>query len=173
MIAVWYEIAKRVKMSLNAIENYRKYESFIDSNTYLDEIEINEVVNKLIVDFPDVKINIEGKCKVFADDALYTIFNNLISNSIRHGKSSKIDIKITSNRDTCKIKFMDNGTGIADNIKDKIFDEGFYHGKTGHTGIGLHIVKKTIEGYSGSVSVEDNEPNGAVFMINLRKVLKS
>ena len=165
------EIKKRVKKSLNAIAGYRKYESFIDSNTNLEEIEINEVVNELIAEFPDIKINIEGKCKVFADDALYSVFKNLMSNSIQHGNSSKIDINITSNKDTCKIKFIDNGTGIADNIKDKIFDEGFFHGKSGHTGIGLHIIKKTIESYNGFVSVEDNEPNGAVFVISLRKIL--
>ena len=165
------EIEKRVKKSLNAIAGYRQYESFINSNTDLEEMEINEVVNELIAEFPDIKINIEGKCKVFADDALYSVFKNLISNSIQHGNSSKIDIKITSNKDTCKIKFIDNGTGIADNIKDKIFDEGFSHGKSGHTGIGLHIIKKTIESYNGFVSVEDNEPNGAVFVISLRKIL--
>jgi PAS domain S-box-containing protein len=170
-VAMLDEITTRAEKSFKTIAGYRKYESFIDSNTDLEEIIINEVVNELIIEFPDVKINVEGKCKVFADDALYSIFKNLISNSILHGNSSKIDIKITSGTDTCEIKFIDNGTGIPDKIKSKIFDEGFYHGKAGHTGIGLHIVKKTIESYDGSVTVEDNEPSGAVFVINLKKVI--
>ena len=67
--------------------------------------------------------------------------------------------------------FIDNGTGIPDNIKSKIFNEGFFYGKSGNTGIGLYIIKRTIESYNGSVSVADNLPNGAVFVINLRKVI--
>lgn len=66
---------------------------------------------------------------------------------------------------------MDNGTGIPDKIKDKVFNEGFFHGQTGNTGIGLHIVRKTIERYGGSISVEDNEPSGTIFKINLKKAL--
>ena len=67
---------------------------------------------------------------------------------------------------------MDNGMGIADNIKSKIFDEGFYHGESGHTGIGLYIVKQTIESYHGSVVVEDNVPSGVTFLIKLKKAMK-
>ena len=66
---------------------------------------------------------------------------------------------------------MDNGMGIPDEIKFMIFKEGFYHGKSGHTGIGLHIVKKTIERYGGYIYVDDNKPKGVAFIISLRKVL--
>jgi len=71
----------------------------------------------------------------------------------------------------CRIKFADNGIGIPDKIKNKIFDEGFFFGKTGNTGIGLHIVRKTIEQLGGTVSVEDNQPEGAIFNIYLRRVI--
>ena len=80
-------------------------------------------------------------------------------------------MKISSEDNKCEIKFKDNGTGIPDKIKDKIFDEGFSNGKAGHTGIGLHIVRKTIEHYGGSISVENIKPNGAVFTVTLKKVL--
>ncbi|MDO9576385.1 MAG: PAS domain S-box protein [Candidatus Cloacimonadales bacterium] len=165
------EINKRVAKSLSTIASYRKYESFIDSNTGLDEVEISDLMNNLIVEYPKIKFNIEGKGKVFADDALYSVFNNLITNSIKHGEASQIDIIISSENDTYKIKFMDNGKGIPDKIKDRIFDEGFSYGKSSHTGIGLHIVKKTIEQYGGFIFVEKNNSNGAVFVISLRKVI--
>ena len=165
------EIEKRIDKSLAAIDSYRKYESFIDSNVDLNKIEISDLLNEIVVEYPQIKFNIVGKCSVFADEALNSVFTNLITNSIKHGKASKIDVKISSEDNKCEIKFMDNGTGIPDKIKDKIFDEGFSHGKAGHTGIGLHIVRKTIESYGGSISVENNKPNGAVFTINLKKVL--
>ncbi|MCD4818390.1 MAG: tetratricopeptide repeat-containing sensor histidine kinase [Candidatus Cloacimonetes bacterium] len=165
------EIEKRVNVSLKTIADYKKYESFIDLNSELIEIEINKLINDIITEFSEIKFNIEGNGRVLVDDALKSVFTNLITNSIKHGNSTKIDIKISSNNNLCKIKFMDNGTGIPDKIKDKIFKEGFYFGKSGHTGIGLHIVRKTIERYGGSISVEDNKPTGAVFVISLRKAL--
>ena len=100
-----------------------------------------------------------------------SVFKNLISNSIIHGNSTQIDIIISSKNDMCKIRFIDNGIGIPDKFKDRIFDEGFFYGKSGNTGIGLNIVKKTIEHYGGYISVEDNEPTGAMFVISLRQSL--
>ena len=165
------EIERRVDKSLNTIDNYRKYESFIDLNQDLYELEIAEVLNDIIAEFPKIKFNIHGECKIFADNALDSVFTNLISNSIKHGNSTQIDIKISSDDNMCKIKYMDNGTGIPNKIKDKVFEEGFFHGKAGHTGIGLYIIKQTIERYGGSISIEDNKPSGAIFIINLKKAL--
>ena len=168
---VFDEIRKRVDRSLKTIADYREYESFIDSNANLNEFEITELINRIIIDYPNIKFDIKGKCKVFADDALDSVFTNLIFNSIAHGNSTQIDIIISSEKDMCKIKFIDDGKGIPDEIKDKIFDEGFFSGKAGNTGIGLHIVKKTIERYGGFISLEDNETGGAVFVIKLRSGL--
>lgn len=165
------EIESRVEKSLKTIDNYRKYEAFINSNADLNEIEIAEKIKNIITDFPKIKFSVKGECQVFADEGLDPVFANLISNSIKHGKASQIDITISSKEDLCEIRFMDNGMGIPDEIKFMIFNEGFYHGKSGHTGIGLHIVKKTIERYGGHIYVEDNKPKGVAFIISLRKVL--
>jgi len=163
-------IEKRIDKGLKKIAEAKKYELFIETNSNLVEIELAEFLKKNISEFPGIYINIEGTCKVLGDDALNSVFTNLVSNSINHGKATQIDIKISSNKQ-CKIMFSDNGIGIPDKIKGKIFAEGFHYGKTGHTGIGLHIVKKTIKRYGGSISVEDNKPNGTNFIINLRKSL--
>jgi two-component system sensor kinase len=50
-------------------------------------------------------------------------------------------------------------------VKEKIFDEGFSYGERRGTGLGLYLVKKTMERYGGSVRVEDNKPQGAVFVL--------
>ncbi len=166
------EIEKRVNKSLETIADYRKYEAFIDINANLDEIEVYELINDIIAEFPIIKFNIEGKCKIFADDSLCSVFRNLITNSINHGDASKIDISIMDNAKFCKIRFQDNGKGIPSKIQNKIFDEGFIYGNKGRTGIGLYIVKQIIESFGGSISVMDNQSNGTIFIINLRKVLK-
>lgn len=166
------EIEKKVKKSLTSIANYRRHESLIDSNQGFNEIEITELFKDYIAEFPKIKFSFKGKCKVLADNALDSVFRNLVTNSIKHGNSTKIDIIISYDNEMCKIRFIDNGTGIPDKIKNKIFDEGFVYGKKGHTGIGLHIVKNAIERYGGSISVEDSETNGAVFLISLKKTFE-
>ena len=75
--------------------------------------------------------------------------------------------------EVCCLCFKDYGIGIPDDLKFKIFNEGFHYGETGNTGIGVYIVQQTIDDYDGRIFVEDNEPNGAVFVIKLREgVLK-
>lgn len=58
--------------------------------------------------------------------------------------------------------------GEIDELKHKVFEKGFYHGHSGHTGLGLYIVKNTISDFGGFVYIEDNKPNGAIFIINLQ-----
>jgi len=159
------EIKKRVKKSIRAIDNYKKYEQFIDSRSDLKEIELNRLITKISEEYPGVKINIEGNGYVLADEALNSVFNNLISNSIKHGNSSQINIKILEKKEICLIELKDNGNGIPDKIKDNIFEEGFKYGEKGNTGIGLHIVKTAIERYGGTITVDDNKPQGANFTI--------
>jgi len=166
------EIENRVKKSLDTIHRHQKQESLIETHSDLDEYKIEDVINKILKDYPDIKINVSGSGIVYADDALYSVYDNLISNSIKHSKTNKIDIKINTKDEHCEIIFADFGIGIPDEIKEKIFDEGFTYGKTGHTGIGLYIVKQTIEEYGGTISVEDNKPKGTTFVIRLRKVIK-
>jgi len=70
----------------------------------------------------------------------------------------------------CEVRIADNGTGIPDEIKEKVFEEGFMHGDTGHTGIGLHIVQKAMESYGGYTWAENNEPKGTVIVLRFRMV---
>ena len=89
-------------------------------------------------------------------------------NAIIHGKASKIDILLEENEE-CIIKIADNGSGIPDEIKSKIFEERFSYGDAKGSGLGLYIVKKMVEKFDGSIEVKDNEPRGAIFIIKLKK----
>ena len=166
------EIKKRVKKSLNTIQRQRDQEDFIDSHAALYDYDMEKVSQNSIKNYPDIKINVTGTGTAYADNAIYSVFENIISNAIKHGKTTKLDIDISSDEDYCEIKFVDYGIGIPDEYKDKIFDEGFSYGKTGHTGIGLYIVQQTVDDYGGQVFVEDNKPNGAVLVIRLRKIIE-
>jgi len=166
------EIDKRVDKSLDTIQKQRDQEQFLHSHADLDEYVIENIARDVVKNYPDFKINVTGKGRAFADNAIYSVFENIISNAIKHSKTAKLDIAISSEEDHCLIKFVDYGVGISDEIKNRIFNEGFHYGKTGHTGIGLYIVQKTIDEYGGEVFVEDNKPKGTVFVVRLRKIIE-
>ncbi len=166
------EIEKRVEKSLGTIKKQREQVQFINSHADLDKYNIEEVIDEVIKNYPGIQFNVTGKSVAYADNAIYSVFENIINNAILHGKCTIVDIDIHCDEDHCDIRFTDNGIGIPDEIKDKIFDEGFHYGESGHTGIGLYIVWQTIEDYDGEVFVEDNKPQGAVFVIRLRKTIE-
>ncbi len=60
-----------------------------------------------------------------------------------------------------RLSFADNGPGIPDSAKDKVFNPFFTLRKDG-TGLGLAIVHKIIQDHGGTIDVGDNQPNGAV-----------
>jgi PAS domain S-box-containing protein len=104
---------------------------------------------------------------VRANEGLRSVISNLIQNAIVHSGMEKVVINITveNNGRFAILSIADYGRGVPDEIKDKIFEEGFSTRKS--QGLGLYIVKKVVELYGGSIEVKDNFPHGAVFRITL------
>ena len=162
-------VINNVTKSSDLIMKMRKHELLIASNN-LSIYDIGIHFKKILLNYPEVKFSIEGKSKIFADDSLNSVIDNLIRNAVVHSGTDRIDIKISSSRSTCEVRVIDYGKGIPENLHHKIFEEGFKHGVTGHSGLGLHIVKKSIKNWGGEIFVEDNVPKGAIFVIYLRNV---
>jgi len=105
-------------------------------------------------------------------ERLEIIFDNIIRNAIQFYDSNKsrsfIQVKIITQRDYAKIEFIDNGIGIAKQYLDSIFTM-FY--KASHTskgaGLGLYIVKETLEKLEGTVSVESEIGFGTVLRVTI------
>jgi PAS domain S-box-containing protein len=170
--AILAEIEKRVKKGINTIKKQRKQQDFIDEYSMLDKMEMAKIASDVRKNHPEIKINIQGQGTAFADNAIYSVFDNLIANAIKHGKASTLDIDIEADENYCTMRIADNGIGIPDKYKDNVFEEGFQFGDSGNTGIGLFIVKQTIEGYDGEITVEDNQPQGTLFCIRLRRIIE-
>ena len=151
-----------VHHSLKLIEEMKDLESLMYVRE-LSTFDLYGLAEEVAREFP-VMVNIHGKCSVKADSGLHSVIGNLIQNAIVHGKADKVDITMTSQGDHCEMRISDNGIGIPDSIKERVFQEGFKYGPTGHSGIGLYIVKRIIERY-GEISVEDNLPSGTTFVL--------
>jgi PAS domain S-box-containing protein len=160
------KMEKAIKKSVSLIENMRELESALVSEEDLTSKSLESIVKSVVKNYPDIKFNVTGDCTVLGDGAIYSVIDNIVRNAALHGKTDRIDISI---QDNCELRIADYGKGIPDDIKSKIFDEGESFGDTKGSGLGLYIVKKVIERYGGEITVEDNKPSGAVFVLKFRK----
>jgi signal transduction histidine kinase len=66
-----------------------------------------------------------------------------------------------------EIRFKDNGLGIPDGFKEKIFEPFMSYGKKEGTGLGLAITKKIIESHNGKIAVQSSLGEGTTFIVTL------
>jgi len=162
------EIYKRNQMLNELIYDISDFERFMTSNPDLSIFKISDLIKEISPKF-NVEINIKNSCNFSAIKTIATVFNNIIENAISHGKATKIEISCETRNNYCDIRIANNGKDIPPKIISRIFNEGFKHGKSANTGMGLSIVKKAMEQSMGSVSVKANKPQGAVFVLTFRK----
>lgn len=154
--------------SVELINKMRELESAISSGGELKIYDVRDILDNVVMNFVGINFNILGSSKVLADEALFSIFTNLINNAVIHGKTKRIDILIENKETFCIIKIVDYGEGIPHEFKANVFDEGFSNRDKG-LGLGLFIVKKTIERYGGEVSLEDTVPQGTTIILKLKR----
>lgn len=81
------------------------------------------------------------KADVFADPLIQKVFENLVDNSIRHGKDlTMIRCHVHTDGDSLLLTYEDDGGGIADADKTRIFEDGY--GK--NTGLGLFLIHEIL-----------------------------
>jgi signal transduction histidine kinase len=77
-----------------------------------------------------------------------------------------ISTSLVGTRDAVEITIADTGHGVTQELKERLFLPYFSTKKRG-TGLGLAIVNRIIEDHRGSIRVEENEPVGAKFVVEL------
>ena len=127
-------------------------------------------------DFDDKNFSILG------NDLLEEVFDNILNNAIKHNKNPTVEIKINISKQKrkrvnyLKMEFLDNGKGVSDTRKEKIFTRGYKEITSIHgVGLGLSLVKKIIETYNGEIWVEDRVKGdylkGSNFILLIPEVL--
>ncbi len=104
---------------------------------------------------------------------LTQILNNLLSNAIKHNDKTtcKIEIRCIEKLNYYELSVSDNGPGIAEEKRERIFDlfENLKTEREDSTGIGLAIVKKMITETKGQIWVEPSKNQGAMFVFTINK----
>ncbi len=118
--------------------------------------------------------NIPKNILVMADEnMLNTIFRNLIYNGMKFtNEGGKVSVTAYEENKFIKIIVEDNGIGIDENTKSKLFEHDFNKSKNGTagesgTGLGLIICKDFIEKLGGNIYVESQLNKGTRFIFTL------
>lgn len=101
---------------------------------------------------------------IFADPLLETVFHNLFDNSLGHGERVKnISVTAAPWDSGWQIVVEDDGIGIPDELKERIFEEGF--GK--NTGLGLHLCRRILAITDITLMEEGRWGEGARFVMRV------
>ncbi|WP_316847162.1 HAMP domain-containing sensor histidine kinase [Pedobacter psychrodurus] len=174
-------IVERQARRLHSHINQMLEISEINNNINLEETDLNYEVLTLVNDY---------KIKVQAPDSLTfdphgseillmmdpfvftTMLQNILDNSFKHNHSyvKMTVIFITSDKDGYTLHIKDNGKGIEDTMKEKIFDKFFRAGKDNTVsglGLGLYYVKQCLDIHGWEISVRTELGKGTEFLVHI------
>ena len=142
--------------------------------TVVDLCKTVESVVELYRDTEEVAINfncaIDTPANVLGDkDFLGRTFQNLVKNAIQaipSEREGRVDVTLRNEKDRLIVEVTDNGTGIAPEQREKIFQPNFTT-KTAGMGLGLAMVKNIIENVGGRIWFETAEGKGTTFFVSL------
>ena len=131
---------------------------------------LKEVQQKSI----NLQLELDSNINIYADYCMvYTVLQNLLANAIQHSenggriKISAKELKDKENRSITKVSVSDNGTGMKDAVKQKLFkiDQKSSSGSGNNegTGLGLILCKELIERNNGIIWLEEQATQGACF----------
>jgi signal transduction histidine kinase len=140
----------------------------------LKNVNVERCVVEASLLFSDLKgaklINDCGGLTVLADSMLRQLMYNLIDNTLKYGeKTSRIRIHYEEEQDQVKLIYEDDGVGVSDEEKNKLFQEGQGKG----TGFGLYLIKRICEGYGWKIQETGKHGEGAQFTMTIPKTTKN
>jgi PAS domain S-box-containing protein len=109
------------------------------------------------------------RVSVLADEMLGSVFRNLLKNAVQHNDATppEVTVSVTNCGETVTVRVADNGPGIPDRAKQAVFGKGETGLDSEGTGLGLYLVDELVDSYGGRVWAEDNDPEGAVLVVEL------
>jgi two-component system sensor histidine kinase SenX3 len=153
-----------------------------DPLTSAERVPIDGVVaqavdrNRVVAEAHRISLVPSGRIRaeVFGDEQLLvTAVHNLISNAVQYSPDgSRVGIGVTAENGVVEIAVTDQGVGIPDDERDRVFERFFRvdaarSRNTGGSGLGLSIVKHVVQNHGGDVRVWSQQGRGSTFTIRL------
>ena len=168
---------------LNALCNNMLISSQIEAGGYRmekQELNLGALVAACTEDF---KVRFpQREIKTSANEAVYVtgdplllqiVTNNLLDNALKYSpKDSCIAAEVVQNDLVAEIRIKDNGPGIDDEEKKKVFDKFYRVGneatkRAKGTGLGLYLSKKIIQNHGGNIFIQNNTGGGSIFTVQI------
>lgn len=168
-------------LRLDTLINNILISSQLDHNGYKtakEDIDFSAITRQLTEEvkgrYTDKQISshIEEDIHVYGDPLLLKLLvSNLLENANKYaGKQTQITCRLYRTGHNVVLEVSDEGIGIADEEKKKVFDKFYRVGneqtrRTKGTGLGLFICKKIVQSHGGDIQVIDNVPQGSTFIV--------
>ena len=141
-------------------------------------LNVGEVVQIALDIFSEdyIDCNVEEKeiLTLFDRTQLIRVITNLINNSIQaipDNRNPMIKVRVYSTKKNVIIIIEDNGSGISEENKSKIFEPSFTTKSSG-MGLGLSMIQSIMAAYNGSITFKSKENQGTIFKVEIPKKLK-
>lgn len=186
---------KQIQLLNNALKETDRLHKLVDNvllvtqvenknnSSHLTRINLSELIEHTVERYFEmylenkwVKLFIGPNVFIKGDkDLLPSLIINLVENAIKYSyETLQVTLTLKIENDKVFFEVADNGCGIPDTEKQKIFEKFYRSGneetrKTKGTGIGLFIVKQICNAHQASINVTDNKPSGSVFQISFNR----
>ena len=167
---------------LNDLCNNMLFASQIEGRQYRPAVEafnLSELVAASVSDYASrysrtFEQDIMPGCSIAGDRVMLQIaVSNLLENAVKYTPDDKpIKITLASSNSIATLTVEDQGNGIPDAEKKKIFSKFYRVGNEESrtakgTGLGLYLTNKIVQQHKGGITIKDNKPSGSVFEISL------
>lgn len=99
-------------------------------------------------------------------DAVAEVINILLDNAAKHGRSTA-EVTVDQVGDTVEVAVHDNGPGVEESMRKRLFDWGARGPRSNGQGIGLHIAHELMQRQGGYLEIRDGRAGGATFVMGL------
>lgn len=166
---------------LNALCNNMLLLNQIDTGGYqlnFEQIDLSAVAKESAAGFSSryasrkIEEHLEDETMIMGDKVLLQLaINNLLDNAIKYsGKGDVVLIRVFHKNKKIFLRVEDEGRGVKEEEKVKIFEK-YYRGammQTKGTGLGLYLTKEIVKQHHGTIAILDNTPKGAIFEMQFK-----
>ncbi|MFB6129592.1 MAG: sensor histidine kinase [Salinigranum sp.] len=168
-------IRSRAEEMVETMTRLRQMAESLHGGSELKPVDLREVVDAevrtLRRSYPGVSVRaaVPEDVAVRANHQLPVALRNVLENAVRHSGSDepRVAVEARVRGDRAVLAVADDGPGIPDERKDRVFEMGERDLAGDGTGMGLFLARSIVERFGGSIRIEDNEPTGTVVSISL------
>lgn len=166
------QVDRFVTMTRDILDFARGVSEMNTSEVSLAEV-MNDVLNFIQLDLSRKKVTLQRELNyvglITMDvEKMVRVFYNLASNATdAMPDGGTLTVRSGIENGTILIEFADTGSGIPEEIRSRIMEPFFTHGKKHGTGLGLSIVRKIVEDHRGKIQIESEQGRGTTMRLLL------